>query len=57
VPFDTWHDVADAARQVQEIRPGLAAYFGTGSDRIFHWPTNFGVPFEGNIPDLTPSRG
>jgi ABC-type glycerol-3-phosphate transport system substrate-binding protein len=58
--FDTWWDVVDAARAVQEVRPDLPAYFGTGGtshDRMFRWAYNFGVPFEGNVPDLTSEQG
>lgn len=60
VPFDSWLDVLDGARRVQETRPGLSAYFGTGGtshDRIFHWLTNFGVPFDGNVPDVNSEQG
>jgi ABC-type glycerol-3-phosphate transport system substrate-binding protein len=60
VPFDTWQDVLEGARAVQETHPDLPAYFGTGGsshDRIFHWLTNFGVPFDGNVPDLTTEQG
>jgi ABC-type glycerol-3-phosphate transport system substrate-binding protein len=60
VPFDTWLDVLEGARAVQESRPDLPAYFGTGGtshDRIFHWLHNFGVPFDGNVPDLTTEQG
>jgi ABC-type glycerol-3-phosphate transport system substrate-binding protein len=60
VPFDTWFDVLEAGRQLQDAHPDLPAYFGTGGtshDRIFHWLTNFGVPFDENIPDLTSEQG
>jgi ABC-type glycerol-3-phosphate transport system substrate-binding protein len=60
VPFDSWLDVLEGARAVQETRPNLPAYFGTGGtshDRIFHWLTNFGVPFDGNVPDVTSEQG
>lgn len=60
VPFDTWWDVVDAARAVQEVRPDLPAYFGTGGashDRMFLWLYNFGVPYEGNVPQLTTDQG
>ena len=59
-PFDTWWDVVDAARAVQEVRPDLPAYFGTGGashDRMFLWLYNFGVPFDGNVPELTSDQG
>lgn len=59
-PFDTWFDVLEAGRQLQETHPDLPAYFGTGgtsADRMFHWLFNFGVPFDGNIPDLTSEQG
>jgi ABC-type glycerol-3-phosphate transport system substrate-binding protein len=58
--FDTWIDVLEAGRQLQETHPDLPAYFGTGGtshDRIFHWLHNFGVPFDGNVPDLTTAQG
>jgi multiple sugar transport system substrate-binding protein len=58
--FDTWFDVLEAARQLQETHPDLPAYFGTGgtsADRVFHWLHNFGVPFDGNIPNLNTEQG
>jgi ABC-type glycerol-3-phosphate transport system substrate-binding protein len=58
--FDTWIDVLEAGRQLKETHPDLPAYFGTGGtshDRIFHWLHNFGVPFDGNVPDLTTEQG
>jgi ABC-type glycerol-3-phosphate transport system substrate-binding protein len=58
--FDTWIDVLEAGRQLQETHPDLPAYFGTGGtshDRIFHWLHNFGVPFDGNVPDVTSEQG
>ena len=58
--FDTWFDVLEAGRQLQETHPDLPAYFGTGgtsADRVFHWLHNFGVPFDGNIPDLASEQG
>lgn len=60
LPFESWWDVVDAARAVQAVRPDLPAYFGTGGashDRMFLWLYNFGVPFEGNIPQLTSEQG
>lgn len=59
-PFDTWLDIVDAARAVQKVRPDLPAYFGNGGashDRMFLWLYNFGVPFDGNIPELTSDQG
>ena len=59
-PFDTWGDIVDAARAVQKVRPDLTAYFGNGGashDRMFLWLYNFGVPFDGNIPELTSDQG
>jgi ABC-type glycerol-3-phosphate transport system substrate-binding protein len=50
----------DAARAVQASNPDLPAYFATGGashDRMFRWLYAFGVPFDGNIPDLTSSQG
>jgi ABC-type glycerol-3-phosphate transport system substrate-binding protein len=58
--FDTWIDVLEAGRQLKETHPDLPAYFGTGGtshDRIFHWLHNFGVPFDGNVPDVTSEQG
>jgi ABC-type glycerol-3-phosphate transport system substrate-binding protein len=58
--FDTWIDVLEAGRQLQGTHPDLPAYFGTGGtshDRIFHWLHNFGVPFDGNVPDVTSEQG
>ncbi|MDH3194033.1 MAG: extracellular solute-binding protein [Acidimicrobiia bacterium] len=60
IPFDSWWDVVDAARAVQAVRPDLPAYFGNGGashDRMFLWLYNFGVPFEGNVPQLTSDQG
>lgn len=59
-PYDTWWDLVDAARAIQEANPNLPAYFGTGGtshDRMFQWLFGFGVPFEDNIPDLTSDQG
>jgi ABC-type glycerol-3-phosphate transport system substrate-binding protein len=59
-PYDTYHDLLEAARGVQEANPDLPAYFGTGGtshDRIFRWLYAFGVPFDENIPDLTSEQG
>ena len=58
--FDTWFDVLEAGRQLQETHPDLPAYFGTGgtsADRMFHWAHNFGVPWDGNIPNLNSEQG
>jgi ABC-type glycerol-3-phosphate transport system substrate-binding protein len=59
-PYDTYTDLLDAARAVQEASPDLPAYFGTGGashDRMFRWLYSFGVPFDGNVPDLTSEQG
>jgi ABC-type glycerol-3-phosphate transport system substrate-binding protein len=59
-PYDTYSDMLDAARAVQAANPDLPAYFGTGGtshDRMFRWLYAFGVPFEGNVPDLTTDQG
>lgn len=59
-PYDTYQDLLDAARAVQDANPDLPAYFGTGGtshDRIFRWLYAFGVPFDENIPDLTSAQG
>jgi ABC-type glycerol-3-phosphate transport system substrate-binding protein len=58
--WETWTDVLEAARAVKEAIPGLGAYFGTGGtshDRMFYWLTNFGVPFNDNVPDLNTPQG
>jgi ABC-type glycerol-3-phosphate transport system substrate-binding protein len=59
-PYDTYQELLDAARAVQQANPDLPAYFGTGGashDRMFRWLYSFGVPFEENIPDLTTEQG
>ena len=59
-PYDTYWDLLDAARAVQAANPDLPAYFATGGashDRMFRWLYAFGVPFEGNVPDLTTDQG
>lgn len=59
-PYDTYWDLLDAARAVQAANPDLPAYFATGGashDRMFRWLYAFGVPFEGNVPDLTTDEG
>ena len=59
-PYDTYQDLLDAARAVQQSNPDLPAYFGTGGtshDRIFQWLYAFGVPFEENVPQLTSEQG
>ena len=59
-PYDTYQELLDAARAVQQANPDLPAYFGTGGashDRMFRWLYSFGVPFDENIPDLTTAQG
>jgi multiple sugar transport system substrate-binding protein len=59
-PYDTYLDLLDAARQVQEALPDLPAYYGTGgtsADRMFRWLSSFGTPFEGPVPQLTSEQG
>jgi ABC-type glycerol-3-phosphate transport system substrate-binding protein len=59
-PYDTYQDLLEAARAVQQANPDLPAYFGTGGtshDRIFQWLYAFGVPFEENVPQLTSEQG
>ena len=59
-PYDTYQDLLEAARAVQQANPDLPAYFGTGGtshDRIFRWLYAFGVPFEENVPQLTSEQG
>ncbi len=59
-PYDTYWEMLDAARAVQAANPDLPAYFATGGashDRMFRWMYSFGVPFEGNVPDLTTDQG
>ena len=59
-PYETYWEMLDAARAVQAANPDLAAYFATGGashDRMFRWLYAFGVPFEGNIPDVNTEQG
>ncbi len=59
-PYDTYWDFLDAARAVQAANPDLPAYFATGGashDRMFRWLYAFGVPFEGNIPNVNTPQG
>jgi ABC-type glycerol-3-phosphate transport system substrate-binding protein len=59
-PYETYWDMLDAARAVQAANPDLAAYFATGGashDRMFRWLYAFGVPFEGNIPNVNTEQG
>jgi ABC-type glycerol-3-phosphate transport system substrate-binding protein len=59
-PYDTYWDMLEAARAVQTANPDLAAYFATGGashDRMFRWLYSFGVPFEGNIPNVNTEQG
>jgi multiple sugar transport system substrate-binding protein len=59
-PYDSYSELLDAARAVQASNPDLPAYFATGGashDRMFRWLFAFGVPFDGNVPDLTSSQG
>jgi ABC-type glycerol-3-phosphate transport system substrate-binding protein len=59
-PYDTYGEMLDAARAVQAANPDLPAYFATGGashDRMFRWLYAFGVPFEGNIPNVNTEQG
>jgi ABC-type glycerol-3-phosphate transport system substrate-binding protein len=59
-PYDTYWEMLDAARAVQAANPDLPAYFATGGashDRMFRWLYAFGVPFEGNIPNVNTEQG
>lgn len=59
-PYETYWDMLDAARAVQASNPDLPAYFATGGashDRMFRWLYSFGVPFEGNIPNVNTEQG
>ena len=59
-PYDTYWEMLDAARAVQAANPDLAAYFATGGashDRMFRWLYSFGVPFEGNVPNVNTEQG
>jgi ABC-type glycerol-3-phosphate transport system substrate-binding protein len=59
-PYGTYWEMLDAARAVQAANPDLAAYFATGGashDRMFRWLYAFGVPFEGNIPNVNTEQG
>ena len=59
-PYDTYWEMLDAARAVQAANPDLAAFFATGGashDRMFRWLYSFGVPFEGNVPNVNTEQG
>lgn len=59
-PYETYWEMLDAARAVQAANPDLPAYFATGGashDRMFRWLYSFGVPFEGNVPDVNTEQG
>ncbi|MGH8915254.1 MAG: ABC transporter substrate-binding protein [Acidimicrobiia bacterium] len=59
-PYDTYWEMVDAARAVQAANPDLATYFATGGashDRMFRWLYSFGVPFEGNVPNVNTEQG
>ena len=62
-PYDSYDELLDAARAVQDANPDLPAYFATGgtsSDRMYRWARGFGVPFAGteeNIPQFTTPQG
>lgn len=59
-PYDTYWDMIDAALLIQAANPDLPAFYGTGGsshDRMFRWAYSFGVPFDGNIPDMTSAQG
>jgi ABC-type glycerol-3-phosphate transport system substrate-binding protein len=59
-PYETYWEMLDAARAVQAANPELAAYFATGGashDRMFRWLYAFGVPFDGNVPNVNTEQG
>ncbi|HSL26155.1 MAG TPA: extracellular solute-binding protein [Acidimicrobiia bacterium] len=59
-PYDTYWEMLDSARAVQAANPDLPAYFATGGashDRMFRWLYSFGVPFEGNVPNVNTEQG
>lgn len=59
-PLETWFDVLEAARAIKETHPELSQTFGSGvtsHDLLWYWLIGFGVPMEGNIPDLTSEQG
>jgi len=59
-PYESYLEMLDAARAVQAADPDRAAYFATGGashDRMFRWLYAFGVPFEGNIPNVNTEQG
>jgi ABC-type glycerol-3-phosphate transport system substrate-binding protein len=62
-PYDSYDELLEAARGVQEAMPDLPAYFATGGtspDRMYRFARGFGVPFEGseeNIPQFTTPEG
>ena len=59
-PYATYWEMVDAARAVQAANPDLPAYFATGGashDRMFRWLYSFGVPFDGNVPNVNTDQG
>jgi len=62
-PYDSYDELLEASRAVQEANPDLPAYFATGGtspDRMYRFARGFGVPFEGseeNIPQFTTPEG
>ncbi len=60
LPFNSWWDVYDACTAIKANHPDMSHCLGTGgtsADMMFYWLTNFGVPFDGAIPDLTSPEG
>ena len=62
-PYDSYDELLEAARAVQEAKPDLPAYFATGGtspDRMYRFARGFNVPFEGeeaNVPQFTTPEG
>jgi ABC-type glycerol-3-phosphate transport system substrate-binding protein len=60
LPFETWEDVLEAARQLRAARPdGGSTWATTNSsfDPLYHHMVNWGVPLDGAKPDLTSDQG
>ena len=62
-PYDSYDELLEAARAIQEANPDLPAYFATGGtspDRMYRFARGFNVPFEGeeeNVPQFTTPEG
>lgn len=59
---ETWDEVLDAARAIQEVRPdvvpfGWWAARGNGANHVYSSMTAMGVEFDGSIPNLESDGG